>query len=328
MLIYIYYMRDFIFIKEEFIKKHKTIDSEIYLDKYIDFLINYKVDSINDNYTENHHILPKSSFPEFKNETWNIIELSYDDHRLVHLWIFKAINIRKYQRPLNWMMNYYKDKLEISNASKRGWIDLKKNKEKYDEFCEKRSNYMKTLSSDEQSRRAKIFWNNITDESYSEFCEKMKDYWTDYKKLEKSNKMKEFYLNDDNRIRKSIENKNRWDMTKDEDRLKFKEKMNIVNKDENKRKLSGDKIKELWKDEIYLQKMRQRKSNPGVKLKVINTNGEEIIFENMKSMTNKYNFSPHLIRKYRDKNTKISENDLKEENIVLLNCLIESIKIK
>ena len=319
-------MIDYTFIKEMFTSKHKTIDSYEYLDKYINFLVNYKLDS--NSYTEKHHILPQCSFPEFKNEIWNIIELSYVDHRLVHLWIFKAINIRKYQRPLNWMMNYYKDKQEISNASKRGWIDLKENKEKYDEFCEKRSNYMKTLSSSEQSRRSKIFWNNMSDEVYSEYCNNLKKYWTSENKIEKSNKMKEFYLNENNRIKKSIENKNRWDMTKDEDRLKFKEIMNVVNKDKNKRKLAGDKIKELWKDDSYLQKMRKRKSNPGIKLKLINIDGEETILENMKSMTDKYNFSPHLIRKYRDKNIKINKVDLKKENMILLNCIIESIKNK
>ena len=32
------------------------------------------------------------------------------------------------------------------------------------------------------------------------------------------------------------------------------------------------------------------------------------------------------IRKYRDTNIKILENDLKKENIILLDCMIESIK--
>lgn len=88
-------MREYNFIKDSFLVKHKDID----LDKYINFLLNYNLD-ININYTEKHHILPKSAFPEYINEEWNIIELSYDDHKNVHLWIFKAINCRKYQRPL------------------------------------------------------------------------------------------------------------------------------------------------------------------------------------------------------------------------------------
>ena len=46
----------------------------------------------------------------------------------------------------------------------------------------------------------------------------------------------------------------------------------------------------------------------------------------MKVMTNDYNFSPHLIRKYRDKNIKISKKDLNDSNNILLNCIIESIK--
>lgn len=318
-------MRNYNFIKEQLIKKHEIIDNEIYLDKYINFLINYNLD-INIDYTENHHILPKCVFPEFKNESWNIVKLSYEDHKLVHLWLFKTINIRQYQKPLNWMMNYYKNKLEISKASKRGWINLKNNKEKYAKFCEKRSDYMKTLSSVEQSRRAKIFWNTMTDNEYLKFCHDMKNYWTDEKKIEKSNKMKIFYLNPNNIKKKSIESKNRWDSLSNEECLKFKEKMNIVNKDKTKRKSAGNKIKGLWKDKKYLQKMSNRKHRPGIMLKLINIDNIEIIFENMTTMINKYNFSAHLIRKYRDKNIKISEEHLTKENIILLNCKIESVK--
>ena len=314
-------MRDYTFIKDKLESKH-TIDNFEYLDKYINFLLNYK--SIKNEYTENHHILPSCTFPEFKNETWNIINVDYNDHKLSHLWLFKAINIRKYQRPLNWMLNTYKSKEEISNASKRGWENLKVDKEKYNEWCEKRSNYMKTLSSEEQRRRANIFWENITDEEYLNFSKKMKDYWTDEKKIEKSKQMSEYYLNSENVEKKKIETKNRWDSMSKEERESFSEKMSNINKEETKRKIAGSKIKELWKDEKFLEKMKSRKHNPGKKIKVIMPDSEEIIFDNMKRLEEEYSFSPHLIRKYRDKDLVISEKDLKN-NKLLLNCKIKSI---
>jgi hypothetical protein len=68
-------MLDFNFIKDEFIKKHRRIDDFDYLYKYIKFLIDYDIVLDNNIYTEKHHILPSSVFPEFKNESWNIINL-------------------------------------------------------------------------------------------------------------------------------------------------------------------------------------------------------------------------------------------------------------
>ncbi len=312
-------------IKVEFIKKHKQIDNYYYLDKYINFLLNYKLID-GEIYTEKHHILPISVFPEFKNDNWNIVELAYEDHKIVHLWLFKSINIRKYQRPLNWMVSDYKNKEEISNAAKIGWINLKSNKIRYRNWRMKKSESMKGLSSEEQRRRANLYWNNITDEEYLEFCNKMKSYWTEEKKNEKSEQMKGFYSNVENVEKKRKESKDRWDSLDETHRLKFKEKMTSINKDLDKRLDAGNKIKELWKNPNFLEKMKNRNKRPGTKIKLINKDGEEVIFMNMKDMIEKYNFSAYLIRKYRDTNNKISESDLKEENIMLLDYTIETIK--
>lgn len=312
-------------IKDKFLNRHRKIDDHTYLDKYINLLLNYKLKK-GDIYTENHHILPISTFPEFKNEKWNIVELDYEDHKIAHLWLFKSINIRKYQRPLNWMLNYHnKNREELSNAAKNGWINLKNDKRKYKDWRDKKSLYMKGLSSDEQRRRVKIFWDNISDDDYLKFCNKMKEYWTYENKLKKSKYMKKFYSDPLNKIKKSEESKKIWDSRSEEERNRFKEKMNVINKDDKKRKSAGDKIKKLWKDDEYIKKMNERKHRSGVKLKVTKPCGEEIIFNNMKEMTNKYNFSPYLIRKYRDTGTRVLGYHLKGENNILLGCLIESI---
>jgi hypothetical protein len=216
-------------------------------------------------------------------------------------------------------MNYYKNKQETSNASKKGWVNLKSNKEKYDTFCLKRSNHMKTLSSDEQRRRVNIFWENISDNDYLDFCNKMKDYWTEKKKKEKSIQMLEYYSNPENIFKKSIESKNVWNSRSDEERKLFSEKMTIINKYEIKRKDTGNKIKELWKDVDYLEKMKNRKSRTGSMIKIVKPTGEE-------KLEREYSFNTHLIRKYRDTNINILEKDLKKENIILLDCIIESIK--
>jgi hypothetical protein len=318
------YMRDFNFIKENFIQKHKTIDKIEYLDKYIKSIIEYK--SNDQKYIEKHHILPRSTFPELENESWNIIELDYETHRLAHLYLFKAINDRRYQRPLNWMMNYYKNSEEISNAAKRGWVNLKNDEVKYNKWRENKSESMKLLSTEEQRRRANIFWNNIDEEDYLKFCEKMKSYWTEEKRFEKSKQMNEYYSNPNNVEKKRRETKDRWDSLDDSYRKNFKEKMSFINKNESKRLDAGNKIKKKWKDPDYLEKMRNRKKRNGLKIKITKIDGSVEIFENMEDIVRKYNFSTHLIRKYRDTNSKVLEKHLNSDNINLLEAKIETIK--
>jgi len=320
-------MKEFNFILNEFKTKHNEIDNYDYMGKYINFLVNYDSDISSDVYYETHHILPRSTFPQYKNEPWNMVHLKYEEHKLVHLWLFKSINVRSYQKPLSFMMKEYKNSEELSNVTKRGWLKLKLNEEKYEKWRKKKSESMKNISSEEQRRRANIFWNNITDEDYSIFCNKMRSYWTDENKIKKSDQMLVFYSNEENIEKKRIESKDRWDSLDDEYRAKFKEKMSVINKDELKRLDAGVKIKELWKNTEFLEKMRNRNKNPGTKIKVIINNGSEIIFENMKSLVDEHNFSAHLIRKYRDTGEKVLEKDLCQENIFLLGCIIETIKI-
>ena len=96
---------------------------------------------------------------------------------------------------------------------------------------------MKTLSSDEQRRRANIFWDNISDDEYLNFSQKMKDYWTEEKRIEKSKQMSEHYSNPENIIKKSIEGKKRWSSMSVEKREKFNKTMNIVNKETYERRI-------------------------------------------------------------------------------------------
>ena len=68
------------------INKYK-IHSKEDLNKYAE-LIERNIGATFDCYTERHHILPRSLFPEFDKESWNIVELTMEDHieahRLLH----------------------------------------------------------------------------------------------------------------------------------------------------------------------------------------------------------------------------------------------------
>ena len=317
-------MKDFNFIMEQFKSKHSEIDSKEYLEKYINFLIDYEA-QVFEEYSERHHILPRRTFPEFENAEWNIVNLKYEDHKLVHLWLFKSINERVYQKPLNFMIKEYKNSQELSKATKRGWIKLKNNKEKYEKWCKKRSEHMSSLSSEERTRRLNIHWSNISDDDYSKFCKKMSDYWTEERKIEKAKEMKDFFSTEENVQKKREESTLIWENRDEDFRINFRNKMEKINKDEEKRRDAGEKIKLLWKSENYLNKMKNRKKREGVKLKLIHINGTEVVIESMRKFKEIYNFSEHLIRKYRNTNKFISIDDLNESNIELKNYKIETI---
>lgn len=69
--------------------------------------VNYCLDNVylinDDIYCEYHHILPRSKFPEYKNETWNIIRLKYEDHTQAHFKLAEIHPIKSFTRPLEFL---------------------------------------------------------------------------------------------------------------------------------------------------------------------------------------------------------------------------------
>lgn len=68
------------------IRKFK-IYNEDSLKDYLDLLQNNVLNE--SEYFEKHHILPRSMFPEFKKEDWNIIKLSYSNHQKAHKLLYE-----------------------------------------------------------------------------------------------------------------------------------------------------------------------------------------------------------------------------------------------
>jgi len=154
-------MKDFIL--NSLLSKHVICDDYNSLDLYLDLCTNYNEVISDDDYCEIHHILPRVFFPEYTNESWNKVVLKYEDHKKAHSLLFDSFNIRTYQKPLLFF-RYKKSKKQISNAARRGWVNLRNDKSKYDLFVSKRSAHMKTLTSDEQHRRAMCRWDNLTED--------------------------------------------------------------------------------------------------------------------------------------------------------------------
>ena len=66
--------------------------------KYTKWYMEIVSQECNDEYTEKHHILPKSLFPEYKNSSWNIVKLSARKHFISHMLLFRMFkfNTKEY----------------------------------------------------------------------------------------------------------------------------------------------------------------------------------------------------------------------------------------
>jgi hypothetical protein len=281
-------------IKGALIEKHGFVDDIDALTEYILLVTMKRV--IKNEYTELHHILTRSFFPEFLNESWNLVRLTYNDHIKAHELLFKSFNLRVYQRPLNYMKSdswMFKDKEAVSRASKRGWQTLKNDNEKFNNFKEKRSQHMKSLSFEEQSRRASICWERYTDDEYNKRCEVAKSMWTEELRNQKGESMKKFL--DDHPGEMSRRVTKRWKEISDNDKENFDKTMQEVNSRIEKREAAGASIKNKWKDPSFKDKMMQRVSRSGGYICVSPSN-EKFEFMYMPDVLQKFNFNYTLIR--------------------------------
>ena len=290
-------------LKTLFIEKHGNPDSIEKLDLYLDFVLTYKLDE-NISYTEKHHILDRASFPEFEKSDWNLVELEYQDHILAHELLFEAYNTRRYQRTLNFN-GVKKDSTLISNAAKKGWITLKNDTVKYNKWRDNRTVYLKSLNSEHYSNLSKKFWYNITDVERTIFSKKIKESKT-VEVIEKQKaSLQKYYENLENREKKSKEAKERWDSLSDQERMNFKEKMQYINSDVEKRKDASNKLKDKWQDSYYLEKMKHRKHKPKNKYQIIFDDGINEEIEGFSEMVEKYNLNAALIRKFLNTGNKV-----------------------
>ena len=139
-------------IRNMFIDALGVPDDDNKLIEYLTFVVNYSTTEEDIEYSEKHHILPRAIFKQYVNDSWNIVDLAYPDHVFAHELLAQAYKIRKFIRTLNFMNSKLSKNPEIlSIASKKGWINLKNNKEAYEKWRENKILQMSQLSSKDQS---------------------------------------------------------------------------------------------------------------------------------------------------------------------------------
>lgn len=104
-----------------------------YLTKYYSFILRcYKHNTNINEYTENHHICPKSKdmFPEFKSLSefkWNSIKLTYRQHIIAHIYLWKAYNTESQLRSILFTIGqHHVTKLNLKSVNTKLVESLKK----------------------------------------------------------------------------------------------------------------------------------------------------------------------------------------------------------
>jgi hypothetical protein len=240
-------------IIEKFISKLGEPIDTASLNSYVKLFSGYSLPKTEE-YCENHHILPRSLFPEFVNEEWNIVRILYKDHILAHKLLFSAYPIPKFYKPLNMMLQGNVDKhLENykelkSDMFKEIWKELKLNEVKYSEWKNKRRNHMFKAHEEGFYLEKRIY----TEEQKIEKSESMKTYWESDESQEHRNSLSKDNIGPERRskIQKQV-----WNNRSEEKNEEQKERLRSIAAEGSKKGAEISKI--LWQTEEYRSKMKE-----------------------------------------------------------------------
>ena len=224
--------------------------SSICFEEYVKFCLDNKYDG--EEYSELHHILPRSQFPEFEKSEWNIIRLQYLNHITAHEILANTLPIRSFIEPLKFMLQYDdKSKEFLSKLRKKEW-ELFKKSNQYNIWLEKRIAFAK-----EAYTKGGIYYDHMiymsklgnTEENKHKKSMKLKEFWNDDDKKEKKSKqMKEFYENNEE-IKELLREKSNSFWTSEE-AIIIKEKLSNNNKKEENRLKNSEGLKKAWTDPV------------------------------------------------------------------------------
>lgn len=177
--------------------KTKNPVSELYLERYIK-LIQYVIENpTKEKKTDRHHILPKSMFPGFKNDKWNVVKLSARQHFIAHWFLWKAFRNKQMTYAFSKMLTGNSRQKPYTLKSSRIYESLRADKALH------QSKFMKELWKDEVYRQNHS--NKISDKWADENYRKtqthcINQYWNKESSIEKKSKqMKDFWSNEQNR---------------------------------------------------------------------------------------------------------------------------------
>lgn len=147
---------------------------------------------------------------------------------------------------------------------------------------------------------------------YNKRCQINKNNWTEERKQIKSKQMKDYFKNNPDEM--TERSKKMWSSMSSEKRKEFKDKMNIVNNDLNKRNKASKSIKEKWKDPSFKNKMKNRKTSSREVI-AISPFGEIIKRDGIIEILEEFDFNIRLMHQFRNTNKPVESKNVKNKKI-------------
>lgn len=118
-------------MKDRLLTEFLSIDEHLSKEHFLHYhnLIIAHLDKESQGYVERHHILPKSLFPQYRKERWNIVGLPARDHFLAHYHLFKMLPRNPQMTHAFWSMcnrgneNYTRDFLDQHKDEMAVWYE-------------------------------------------------------------------------------------------------------------------------------------------------------------------------------------------------------------
>lgn len=219
-------------------------------------------------YTEIHHILPRSIFPEYVNESWNQVRLTYSTHCLAHELLWCAYpHIGSFWRPLNFMKSQNPDMREKMSEAMRVranalWSIMKSDPEKMKQWSEnKRTLMLERMQKnhpayEEMRMKLNLYYENSPDAKIIRSVASKK-MWQDPEMRKKIIAgQKEWAQSEESRKQKSQNAKKRYDdVVYYEAHKKNMAKINVC---EEKKSKNRQTILMKWQDPEFAAYMREK----------------------------------------------------------------------
>lgn len=227
---------------------------------YIDFVTMPR--AMDEDYSEIHHILPRSKFPEHIDEHCNLVKLSYSDHIEAHKLLAAAYPIKSFLRPLNFMLSDesknhfgYRDKLSVQ--TKLWWESFRTSPE-YNHWREKRSKYMRRVMLDGRS----VLLSNIRysdQQARNDVSTHFKALWADpdFRKARLA-AMIEYHSRPEVKAMRSEMGKQMWANRPADEAERLKQHLRDMQSMHNRDVAISNKLK--WQDPEFREKMTKRKT--------------------------------------------------------------------
>lgn len=255
--------------KKIFVEKLGEPDDEDALDSYIEFILLAKKNGEDIiKYTEGHHLLPKSKFPEYIYAEENIFILEYSDHVHAHILLANAYKIKSFIVPLNFMLGYDNKSddnfSELWSAAIKKWWVMFKQTDEYEVWRQKRSAHAsRAMKNGQASYMANIYFS--IQENRDTVGKRFSELWKDPEYRERTiASMVAEKSTPEAKVRMSKAAQSVWDNKSEEERAAFNAKMAIINSDPNKRARAGETASKTqnnqeWKDTVGVEKSKKLK---------------------------------------------------------------------